>query len=333
MKTFKKIIIWILVIILVLVVIGFLLPKNYKVVRSVSIKSNPDLIYDLTGNFNKWKVWVPWTKALDSTVRFEMTGKEGEVGATWKWDGKIMGNGQMTATEFRKGELMAYDLEFQHGKYKSKGKITIEKTGDSCKVTWTDEGDLGYNPISRYFGLMMDKMMGPDFEKGLKKLKTVCEPRASWPKIIEKQMPGSLALLIRDSAEAKTYQKVFARGFGELQNFVKSNRIKCTGHPFAIYIRYDSLTMKGVFDMGFLVEKAEKGKGRIRVEKIPGQHIVMAYYFGPYEKTADTYHILSQYITEGGLQIAGGPWEIYITDPMSQKDQARWETDILFPVK
>ena len=33
------------------------------------------------------------------------------------------------------------------------------------------QGDLGSNPINRYFGLIMDRMMGPDFEEGLNTLK------------------------------------------------------------------------------------------------------------------------------------------------------------------
>jgi hypothetical protein len=31
------------------------------------------------------------------------------------------------------------------------------------KVTWTNDGDLGASPIGRWFGLFMDRMMGPDF--------------------------------------------------------------------------------------------------------------------------------------------------------------------------
>ncbi len=333
MKTFKKVVIWILAIILVVVLVSYVLPKTYKVERSVYIKSKPELIYDITGNFNKWKLWVPWTRALDTSAVFELIGKEGQVGTIWKWEGKILGNGQMTATEYIPSQLLAYDLSFDKGKYQSKGKITIEKTGDSCKVSWIDQGDLGYNPVNRYFGLMMDKMMGPDFAKGLKKLKNVCEARASWPRIEEKSMPARIAILIRDSAGPKTYAKVMGKGFGELMGFVKAGKLKCTGPPFAIYVKFDTITMNGVFDMGITVEKAEKSKGRVRFENLPAMNAVVAYYFGPYDKTADTYKYLHQYASEAELQMAGGPWEIYVTDPMTEKDPAKIETDIVFPVK
>ena len=82
-----------------------------------------------------------------------------------KWDGKVIGNGQMTLTQLVPDALVAYDLSFQQGKYNSKGKLIIEAMGDSTKVSWTDEGNLGYNPISRYMGLFMGKMMAPEFDK------------------------------------------------------------------------------------------------------------------------------------------------------------------------
>jgi len=91
--------------------------------------------------------------------------------------------------------------------------------------------------------------------------------------------------------------------------------------------------MFSIMDMGIPVEKAEKGKGRIRVAKIPPGNAVAAYYFGPYDKIHPVYNALHQYCKESGKVIAGGPWEIYVTDPMTEKDPMKVETDILFPVK
>jgi effector-binding domain-containing protein/uncharacterized protein YndB with AHSA1/START domain len=333
MKTFKRIIVIILAIILLLILVAYILPKTYKVERSVYIPAKPELIYDLTSNFNKWMLWVPWTKELDSTAVFTLEGAEGQVGSVWRWDGKKMGNGQMTATKFVPSQSIEYDLEFDHGKYRSKGKILIEKDADSCKVSWIDEGDLGYNPINRYFGLLMDKMMGPDFQKGLEKLKSVCQSRALWPRIDEKVMPEQTVILVRDSAGPDSYSKVMNKGFTELMSAAKNSKLKIVGPAFAVYVKYDTVSMFGVFDMGFPVEKAEKGFARVRVEKIPAQKVVMAYYFGPYDKTADTYRYLDQYIKEAGLVQAGGPWEIYVSDPSMEKDPSKLETHIAFPVK
>ena len=42
--------------------------------------------------------------------------------------------------------------------------------GDGTKVAWTFTADLGNNPVARYFGLMFDKWVGADCEKGVAKL-------------------------------------------------------------------------------------------------------------------------------------------------------------------
>jgi effector-binding domain-containing protein len=115
--------------------------------------------------------------------------------------------------------------------------------------------------------------------------------------------------------------------------FAIANKIKEAGHPFAIYIKYDTVTMFSVMDMGIPVENAVKGKGRIRLEKIPAGNAVVAHYFGPYDKTGPTYNALHQYCKESKKETVGGPWEIYVTDPVTEKDPMKVETDIVFPVK
>lgn len=332
MKIFIKILYWLLGILAVLLIVAYLLPKKYSVERSIYINADKHLIYDLTSNFRKWTLWVPWTQEMDSTAVFEITGMDGQVGATWKWNGNKMGEGIMTATDFIPGQLITYDLSFAQGKYKSKGKIVIED-GDSCKVAWFDEGDLGDNPLNRYMGLFMNKMMGPDFEKGLSKLKKVAEERKSWPRIEETKIPAQLVLIIRDSAGPQTFEKVMGKAFNEVMAFIRAQKLVPKGFPFAIYIKWDSVTMFSVMDIGIPVEWANKGKGRVEVVCLPEQKGVKAIYFGPYSKTEVAYRALDQYCKESNLETTGWPWEVYVTDPKTEKDTMKWETDIIFPIK
>lgn len=333
MKTMLKIFYWSIGIIALLVVIAFLLPKTYKVERSIFIKSNPDVIYNLTSNFELWHLWVAWTKEFDSTAVFETTGTAGQVGTSWRWQGKKLGQGEMIASELVPGQLIAYDLAFDQGKYKSKGRIVIEPQGDSCKVSWFDEGDLGYNPMSRYMGLFMDRMMGPDFEKGLAKLKILAELRANWPKIEEVVIPAQTVIMVLDSSGPKEYEKMMGKAYTDLYRFIADNKLVQKGNPFATYLRWDSVTMFSVMNICIPIEKAEKGKGRVQVTLIPEQSVVKAVYFGSYSKMEPAYRALAQYIKESGKIEAGGPSEIYITSPMSEKDTLKWETHIVFPIK
>jgi len=333
MKTVVKIIYWAIGIIAVIVVIAYLLPKTYKVERSIVIQSNPEVIYGLTSNFDLWHLWVTWTKEFDTTAVFEITGSAGKVGTTWKWTGEKLGQGEMTARELIPGQLVAYDLAFDNGKYMSKGKIVIEQLGDSCKVSWFDEGDLGYNPLSRYMGRFMDRMMGPDFEKGLAKLKMISEIRANWPKIEEVVIPAQTVIMIMDSAGPSEYEKIMGKAYTELYGFLKEAKLVQKGYPFATYLRWDSVTMFSVMNICIPVEQADKGKGRIRVMNLPEQLVVKAVHHGAYNKTEPVYRALAQYIIEAGKTEVGGPSEIYITSPAIEKDTTKWVTHIVFPIK
>ncbi|TSA25238.1 MAG: hypothetical protein D4R67_10515 [Bacteroidetes bacterium] len=333
MRTFGKIVLWLLIIIAVLVIIAYLLPRQYKVERSITIGADKTLVYDLTCSLKKWDLWAPWTKNFDTTALFELSGNDCEVGTIWKWNGTLIGDGELIVTEAVPGTLFAYDLSFEEGKYQSKGSFVYDEINDSVLIIWSDQGDLGFNPFNRYMGLFMDRMMGPDFEKGLANLKEVAEERHGWPPITETYTEDQIVLLIRDSAGPETYGQVMGKGYGELMKFIKMRRLEAKEHPFAIYVSWDTVTQFAVFDMGIAVAYAVGGKGRIRAEEIPGQKVVMADYFGSYDQTASVYKALDKYIAQGGLEIIGNPWEIYVTDPMVEPDTAKWNTQILFPVK
>ena len=58
---------------------------------------------------------------------------------------------------------------------KSTGIMVLTPDGDGYRLTWSDEGDLGMNPMNRWVGLFLDKLIGKDFETGLVNLKKLVE--------------------------------------------------------------------------------------------------------------------------------------------------------------
>ena len=54
-------------------------------------------------------------------------------------------------------------------------------------MTWMIEGHLGY-PVERVFGLFMESMLGPTFEKGLANLKKVSEQQTAAPESSKSSM-------------------------------------------------------------------------------------------------------------------------------------------------
>jgi hypothetical protein len=70
---------------------------------------------------------------------------------------------------------IGYDIAFPDFGASYSGEFTIEAKDGGSYVTWSMHGDVGRNPLNRWMGLFMDKLVGPDFEAGLKGLKAQAE--------------------------------------------------------------------------------------------------------------------------------------------------------------
>ena len=69
-------------------------------------------------------------------------------------------------------------LEFEDGSMRSNGSISIEPQNEAVRVIWVNQGDLGKNPVNRYFGLWIDSMLGSQLEQGLSNLQRRAEQGA-----------------------------------------------------------------------------------------------------------------------------------------------------------
>jgi hypothetical protein len=171
MRILKRVLLVVVALLTLFLVVGFLLPSHYRVERRVVIKAKPSSIYGQISNFKNWLQWTAWNQTRYPDMQVKFDGPESGVGAGYSWEGKSTGQGNIKLTRAEPDQGIWYDLDFEQGKYKSQGAITLVPSGEGVTVTWSNEGDLGSNPINRYFGLMMDRMMGPDFAEGLNNLK------------------------------------------------------------------------------------------------------------------------------------------------------------------
>lgn len=170
-RSLKAIVLAVMIIPIIIILFSFLLPSRYRVERSVVIDSRPETIFAHINTLKHWPDWTAWTVARYPDMKYSFAGPASGVGASYNWEGKSSGSGDLKITNVDLNKRLDYELNFEHGKHLSTGAIVIEPQDGRSKVTWFNEGDLGWNPVSRVFGLMMDRMMGPDLEEGLRKLK------------------------------------------------------------------------------------------------------------------------------------------------------------------
>jgi uncharacterized protein YndB with AHSA1/START domain len=172
----KKILLGLVGVVLALVAIGFVLPRETTFSRSVEIAAPADRIYSLVSAPKEWKKWSVWNQR-DPNMEITYAGTESGTGAIWDWKSKQEGNGGMTFTSGEPGKRLAYELRFE-GMNPSTGDLVLEPAGTGTKVTWSMKGDMGGSPINRWFGVFLERMVAPDFEGGLANLKKLAESGA-----------------------------------------------------------------------------------------------------------------------------------------------------------
>lgn len=175
MKALLYVLVSLLGLILLLLLVGLFLPKTYMVHRSIIINAEPNEITRTIAEPSTWPIWSVWNKKTDPTVEFEFKGPESGVGAEMIWQGEKLESGRLKITEYIPGKKVKYSLFMETSDIYSSGTIKLDYLKEGILVKWSHSGSLGNNPVFRWFGFMMESMLGQDFEVSLKGLKGLLE--------------------------------------------------------------------------------------------------------------------------------------------------------------
>jgi len=175
MSWFRRALLWIGGLLVVLVIAAYLLPRQVHVDRSITIDAPRATVFARINGFQTFNTWSPWFE-LDPNATYTFEGPATGAGAKMSWvgDPSTLGSGSQVVTAVQADERVASDVDFGQGGI-ARQVISLAANGAGTNVTWGIDIDLGLNPVSRYFGLVMDGMVGKDFEKGLGNLKKVVE--------------------------------------------------------------------------------------------------------------------------------------------------------------
>ena len=174
MRYLKRMAIVLVALAVLFLVVGFFLPPNFTVARTAEIAAPPEKVYALVADPRGWKQWSAWNKR-DPQMQIEYGGPPAGMGAKWSWKSKSEGAGSMEFVRVEPNKRIEYALAFPEFNMKSGGAFAIDAAPSGTKVTWTNAGDVGTNPLKHYLAWGMDRLVGPDFEQGLANLKSVAE--------------------------------------------------------------------------------------------------------------------------------------------------------------
>ena len=163
--------------VLAIVIVGgaYVLPREATVARSVAIAAGPEAVFPYVNSLKATAEWSPWLE-IDPDVKTTYSGPDDGVESEMEWasDHPNVGNGAQEIMASVENERVETSLDFgEMGT--AKAAFILAGSGSTTEVTWTLIADMGSNPVGRWMGLMMDGMVGADYEKGLSNLKALVE--------------------------------------------------------------------------------------------------------------------------------------------------------------
>lgn len=173
---FKIILLVIVAVLVVFAIVVALQPSHFRIARSIVIDAPPAAAFAQVEDFRRWTAWSPFEK-LDPNLQRSYQGPAVGEGAIYDWVGdKNAGEGRATILESRPGERVRIELAFRKPFQATNfAEFVFKPVGDKTEVTWSMSGERNF--LFKAFGLFMsmDKMLGAQFEDGLKQLKSIAE--------------------------------------------------------------------------------------------------------------------------------------------------------------
>ena len=148
--------------------------------------------------------------------------------------------------------------------------------------------------------------------------------------IVRQDRPEQPILYIERRVAQTELQPMLAECFGKLFGHGHQAGLPIAGWPIARYLS----TGPGLWTVqaAMPVTTPVTGEGEMQAGTLPGGPVALAVHAGPYGQLSETYAAMEKWIETNGFQIAGAPWESYVTDPGQLPDPADWRTEVFWPL-
>lgn len=163
---------------LVLAVLAFAAtrPDEFRVERRARIAAPTEQLWPLISELRAFNRWNPYERK-DPLIRSAYSGAASGVGSRYDWDSHEVGSGSLEITGQQPGRAVQMRLDFvKPFEAHNQAEFALQPMADGAtEVRWTMHGPA--NLMSKVMGLFidMDKMVGRDFEDGLRNLRQIAE--------------------------------------------------------------------------------------------------------------------------------------------------------------
>lgn len=337
MKFLKALLVIVLILLLGYLVACFFGPKRMDINAEKMIGAPQETVYAQVAHLPTWEKWNTYAQMEGTEITYAEK-QEGE-GASYSWTMGGKPGGNLEIVEANPSDSLRVQLEFADWEGHSYVDWGFQPQGDSTKVSWSMTSDSNIPFYMRGMMLMMEGSMKSDFNKSLENLEELSQSVPAPPVLAEYEIvpgkrPSKTYLGIRDEMSIDSLQAFYENSYGAIMEHIQQNQYEIVGAPVGIYYKWDMENNSTDLAAAIPVTGGNlEGNETIKVIEIPAGNALVINYFGAYSGLMKPHEALNKHIEEKGLEYVGPVIEEYVTDPMSEPDTTKWQTNIVYYVE
>ena len=333
MKKFVRFVLVLIgIVVLGVLALGIIEPKEVVVTRSATIKAHSDVVFEQIVKFKNWPNWSPWYKMDSGRMKLSYEGTDGQPGSSFHWEGsENTGAGDVKNTSVN-GTTLDYELNYTRPYAMNTTcmmKAAPDTNPNNTKVTWSCTISMSFPWNASFVVMNWDKFLGGDFESGLANLKNYLETHTQQiPNIEVKEVdyPAHTFEVIHKNIFWTDITKFCNDAYDIVAQDVGG---KVEGTQVGVYYTWDTINHRTDCAVGFPVSDTTMPvKGTTFIHAGPSK-ACMTVQKGAYSTSMQYHAAITNYMTAKALPHTM-VIEEYSTGPKNEPDTNKWVTNIYY---
>jgi effector-binding domain-containing protein len=330
MTWWKKTLIVLGALLVLFLLLGIFMSKEVDVSITKKLDAPVSYLYNLVNNQKDGPQWNPWIEE-DPKMELSFGEKTEGEGSSYSWKSEKMGNGSVTYIKSVLNKEIEADLNYE-GMDPSKYSFKFEPVDkDETNITWNMKTSIGFpsNVFSPFFKYMIKK----SYKKGLANLEEVAQVRMEDAKYNGYEVKEVLKekrdfIMNRQIVGTKDIQQFYTKNLGAIFQKVQDAGLTMKGMPCGLFFKYQ---VNGQTDMAAAipVSQAKEIKDLSGIS-LPTQQAAEIDYYGDYNGLTRAHDAIQSYLKDRGMLYNAPIIEEYVTDPIKEKDPAKWLTKVTY---
>jgi len=319
-----------------LALIALFLPSQTNVERVITIDASRATVFALLNDFHQVNKWSNFLED-DPNARMDYYGPRRGVGATFAWDGNIIGRGNQTISESIPFERVVMTLEFDD-RGLATSVFNLSETDEGTILALTFNMDIGFDLVARYIGLIVGSVVGENYDEGLASLKSMAEglPRADFSDVeIEHIVVEAMDIAYQPTSsapEATAISDAMGKAYFNILGFIDENGLQEAGAPISISRAFSGSEIR--FDAAIPIRGntgEPRSGGTVKIGRTYEGPVIRVKHIGSYRALGRTHDKIAAYLAALGIERYGDAWESYVGDP-TRTEEAELLTFVYYPI-